>query len=72
MLETMTVPNREILTAPELADWLQVSKKCIETRTQARQVPGQFKVGRVWRYDRTAIQVHMLKTGNTFLTGRAR
>lgn len=57
----------EILTPPQLADWLQVGEKWVEKNTQARRIPGQFKAGKYWRYDRLAIEKHRLATNSVLL-----
>ncbi|MBN1578744.1 MAG: helix-turn-helix domain-containing protein [Chitinispirillaceae bacterium] len=58
----------EYLTARELALLLNVSQKFIQSQTQARRIPGQIKVGRVWRYNRAEVEKSMLKGGQFLLT----
>jgi len=35
---------------------LGVSIKFVQKHTQARRVPGQIKVGRLWRYKRSTVE----------------
>lgn len=67
-------PNstKEMLTASDLGDWLQVGPKWVEKNTQARRIPGQFKAGRSWRYDRAAIEKQRLATGQILLPKRSK
>lgn len=60
-------PTQEILTPEQLADWLQVGPQWVLKNTLARRIPGQFKAGRSWRYDRPAIERHRLATGEVLL-----
>lgn len=62
-----TPKTPDILTPNQLADWLQVGEKWVEKNTQARRIPGQFKAGKYWRYDRAAIEMQRLKTGEALL-----
>jgi hypothetical protein len=57
----MNGSNDEVLLTPrELANRLQISIKWVEKQTQNRRIPGQVKVGRVWRYSWVEIQRRML------------
>lgn len=56
----------DVLTAKELSEMLKVSRKFVEKHTAAGEIPGQVKVGRVWRYSRIAIQ-RALRQGGQFL-----
>ena len=56
------------LTAKQLCELLNVSQKFIQSQTQARRIPGQIKVGRVWRYNRAEVEKAMLKGGQFLLT----
>lgn len=49
-----------LLTPRELANRLHISLKWVEKQTQNRRIPGQVKVGRVWRYSWVEIQRRML------------
>ena len=49
------------MTADEVAKMLSVSRKFIEKHTAKNCVPGQIKVGRLWRYRKSAIQKAVLK-----------
>lgn len=50
----------EYLTPQALAAMMSVSLKFIVKQTQARRVPGQIKVGRVWRYKRSEVEKRLL------------
>lgn len=64
--------TRDILTPDQLADWLQVGPQWVLKNTLARRLPGQFKAGRSWRYDRAAIEKHRLTYGDVLLPKRKR
>lgn len=64
-MDTQSYP--ENLTPAQLQDWLQVGEKWVEKNTQARRIPGQFKAGKYWRYERAAIEKHRLATGDVLL-----
>jgi hypothetical protein len=49
-----------LLTPRELANRLHMSLKWVEKQTQNRRIPGQIKVGRVWRYSWSELQRQML------------
>jgi hypothetical protein len=48
-----------LLTPLQLADRLNISLKWVETHTQEHRIPGQVKVGRVWRYNWIEVQRRM-------------
>jgi hypothetical protein len=52
--------SRHLLTPRELAFRLSMSLKWVEKQTQARRIPGQTKIGRVWRYDWIAIEKRLV------------
>lgn len=45
----------EYYTPDELKTKVAMSKKWVETHTQAGRIPGQKQMGRAWRYEKTAI-----------------
>lgn len=51
----------EYLTPEQLAEKLNVSRKTVTKWTQARRVPGQTKLGRIWRYSRFAIEKALVR-----------
>jgi excisionase family DNA binding protein len=55
-MSTNEQPEREFMTPAELAQRLNVSQKSVTNWTQARRLPGMVKIGRVWRYERRAIE----------------
>jgi excisionase family DNA binding protein len=55
-MEEEFIKQNELLTADELAKMLKVSRRFIEVNTGAGRIPGQIKVGRLWRYRKTVIQ----------------
>ena len=57
-------------TPQELAERLNVSKKFVQNQTLARRIPGQIKIGRVWRYCRAEVEKAMLKGGQFLLPAR--
>lgn len=66
-MEPQHTPTDEILTAPELQDWLKVGEDWVEKNTQARKIPGMFKAGRSWRYRKVEIEKQILTTGQALL-----
>ena len=56
----------------ELAEKLNVSLKFIRSQTQERRVPGQVKIGGMWRYSRAEIEKAMLNGGQFLLSKRTR
>ena len=56
-----------LLTPKELALKLKVSLKTIVNWTQAGIVPGQIKVGRVWRYKCQIVEKRILTKGQFLL-----
>jgi excisionase family DNA binding protein len=65
----MQEDTTEYYTPQQLAQKLNMSLKFIEKHTQARRIPGQTKVGRMWRYNRIAVEKRLL-SGNNFLLDR--
>ena len=55
----------EFLTPRQLAVRVNMSQKWVVKRTQERVVPGQIKIGRLWRYRRSDVEKHL--KGGTFL-----
>lgn len=49
-----------LLTPRELAGRLNMSLKWVEKHTQDRRIPGQVKVGRVWRYAWVEVQKRII------------
>ena len=56
----------EFFSPRELARKLNMSLKWVVKQTQARRMPGQVKVGRLWRYNRFEIEKRLL-SGCDFL-----
>lgn len=53
--------NPEPFLSPEqLANKLNMSIKWVEKHTQEHRIPGQVKVGRVWRYNWIEVQKRMI------------
>lgn len=71
-MEGFALGDRDILTPPQLVDWLEVGEDWVEKNTQARRIPGQFKAGRYWRYRRADIEKQILATGQALLPKRIR
>jgi hypothetical protein len=62
-----TIPDGSDFISPkQLATRLSMSLKWVEKQTQARRMPGQVKMGRVWRYHWVEVQKRML-TGQLLL-----
>ncbi len=55
-----------LITPKQLAERLGISLKWVEKHTQERRIPGQVKVGRVWRYEWVEIQKRII-TGEILL-----
>ena len=55
-----SLEDPEYLTPPQLAKKLNMSLKWIQTQTQARRIPGQVKIGRLWRYRRWDVEKRLL------------
>ncbi len=53
-----TLPD--FYTAEELATKLNMSLKWVVTHTQARRIPGQIKMGRLWRYRRADVEKRLV------------
>ena len=49
--------EREFLSTEELADWLGVPRYTVEREAREGRLPAR-KVGRAWRFSRTAILEH--------------
>ncbi len=60
--------NSEVLTVPQLMEWLQVGKKWVANNVA--RIPGAFKAGRSWRFERAAIEKQRLTTGKVLLPSR--
>jgi excisionase family DNA binding protein len=65
-MNSIEQPEREYMTPAELAQRLNVSQKSVTNWTQARRLPGMVKIGRVWRYERRAIERN-LRAGSLLL-----
>lgn len=65
-METTTL-EPEVFTPEELADFLRVRLGWVHKETQARRLPGMFKVGRYWRYKRADIEKQRVLTGQVLL-----
>lgn len=63
-------PDRPTLTALGLQRWLNVGEDWVEKNTQAGRIPGQFKTGRAWKYERAAIELQKLTTGQVLKAPR--
>ena len=50
----------EYYTPRELSRKLNVSLKWVTNRTQKRQVPGQTKIGHIWRYKKIEVEKGLL------------
>jgi len=50
----------DYLTPNEMAEKVRMSLKFIVTQTQARRMPGQVKIGRLWRYRRVEVEKRLL------------
>ena len=61
----METNQSDYLTPKELAAKVNMSLKWVVTHTQARRIPGQTKLGRVWRYRRAEVEKRLLS--GTFL-----
>jgi len=59
-------PGLCLITGHELAAKLSVTKKAVERWTSKRLIPGQIKVGRLWRYSLVEIEKR-IQSGNGFL-----
>ena len=59
-METIQNKPSDFLTPRELADKIKMSVKWVVTQTQARRVPGQIKIGRLWRYRLTEVEKRLL------------
>ena len=52
--------SSDFFTPKELALKLNMSLKWVITQTQARRIPGQTKIGRLWRYRKTDVEKRLL------------
>ena len=59
-METNQDKPSDFLTPRELADKIKMSVKWVTNQTQARRIPGQTKMGRLWRYRLTEIEKRLL------------
>ncbi len=59
-MEPAQMNASDFLTPKELAAKMNMSLKFVVTQTQARRVPGQVKVGRLWRYRRVEVEKRLL------------
>ena len=53
--------TQKLLNPRELANRLGVSLKFVIKHTQTHRIPGQIKIGRLWRYDPIAIEKALLR-----------
>ncbi len=56
-----------VLTKDQFMQRYNVLEDWIQKNTQAKRIPGQFKVGKSWRYPLAEIQKNILKTGQLLL-----
>ena len=49
-----------LITPKELAERLHMSIKWVEKHTQEHRIPGQIKVGRLWRYEWLEVQKRII------------
>ena len=61
-METEKQENPDCLTPKELAGKLNMSLKWVVKHTQARNIPGQVKLGGLWRYRRNEVEKRLLGT----------
>lgn len=59
-METTQNKPSDFLKPKELADKIGMSLKWVTAQTQARRVPGQIKIGRLWRYRLTEVEKRLL------------
>jgi excisionase family DNA binding protein len=52
------LPNDDIMTVKELADYLKIAKKMAYRFASANRVP-DFKVGTAWRFKQTGIDARI-------------
>ena len=64
------VEPRDVLTIDELSEYLRISKSSLYKLAQDGKVPGQ-KVGRHWRFHRSAID-DWLRSSQPSISSRAR
>lgn len=48
--------DRESYTSKELASRINTSVKNVEKWRYTRRIPGSFRIGRAWRFDKIAIE----------------
>ena len=61
------IVETEYLDARQLAQKLKLSKKTIIKWSQAKRIPGQIKVGGIWRYSSIAVEKALIS--GQFLKG---
>lgn len=71
MTDNSNAPSSEYLTPQELAAMLNMSLKWVVKHTQLHRIPGQTKMGRLWRYRRTEVEKRLL-SGIFLLDSRGR
>jgi excisionase family DNA binding protein len=52
----------EVLTVPQLAEWLQIDEDAIRTLAEAGDLPGR-KIGEDWRFARAAVLKWLARDG---------
>lgn len=57
----MNEEPKEYYTPPELAEKLNLALKTIRKWTYERRIPGQIKVGSLWRYRALEIEKALLR-----------
>lgn len=64
-------PNRDILTSPEVAEWLRVPQTWVEQAARDGRIPS-MKIGRRRRYSRADIEAWRIqqRTGDPLATDR--
>ena len=62
----------DYFTPEELALKINMSVKFIQTNTQLRKIPGQTKIGRLWRYRRSEVEKRLLLGSEQFLLPNVR
>ena len=53
--------ENEYYTPEDLARKFNIARKTVTKHTQARRIPGQIKIGGVWRYKVTEIEKALLR-----------
>ena len=57
------MPNDDIMTVKELADYLKIAEKTAYRFASEGKVPG-FKVGSAWRFKKTEVDAWIKKQSN--------